>query len=65
LEIAITISDGDRANRARTTAAVAVLSQLGALDAGQIGALKDFTTRLVLNGRNLEVGEIRPVFKMK
>lgn len=80
LGVTIKISDGDLSDRdrspqlaviahdgggrARTTVAVAVLHQLGALDEDQFTALKDFTNRPQFNWRHIEVGEIRPSFKI-
>ncbi|KAF0109813.1 MAG: L-asparaginase II family protein [Chloroflexi bacterium] len=81
LGITIKISDGDQAERdrdpqvaviahdiggrARSTAAVAVLRQLGALDEKQVAALKAFNNRPQFNWRRLEVGEIRAAFEIK
>lgn len=62
LGITIKISDGDLTSRARTTVAMTILRQLGALDDKQLALLKNFTTRPVFNWRHLEVGEIRTAF---
>lgn len=81
LGITIKISDGDLSERdrqpesvsiahegggrARSTAAVAVLRQLGALDNEQMKALADFTDRPQFNWRHIEVGQIRSAFTLK
>ncbi len=65
LGIAIKVSDGDRAERAITTAALAVLVQLGALSAEQRGELAQFDRRPIFNWRGLEVGETRPAFQLQ
>jgi len=62
--IAFKIADGDLAGRAAPLVAIEVLRQLGALKESQIETLQNFYTRPVLNWRKLEVGEIRPVFKL-
>lgn len=64
LGITMKISDGDRANRARNTAMISILKQLGALDDAQLAELADFTDRPQTNWRNLPVGEIRSVMKI-
>jgi L-asparaginase II len=65
--ITIKISDGDQGkqSRARTTVAVEILRQLGALDAGQLATLGMYTRRAQINWRRLQVGEIRPAFDLK
>lgn len=81
LGISLKISDGDLAQidrperiatiahhgggRARSTAAVEALRQLGALDEAQIDELKDFAPRAQYNWRRIAVGEIRPVFTLE
>ena len=55
----------DAGGRARTTAAVEVLRQLGALSPAQLEELKAFLPRPQYNWRHVEVGEIRPVFTLK
>lgn len=63
--ITIKISDGDMAGaRARTTVAVEILRQLGALDAAQLEKLEKFAKRPQHNWRKIEVGEIRTCFKI-
>jgi L-asparaginase len=62
--ICIKISDGDSQNRARTTVAVELLRQLGALSTAQIDQLDAYTKRPQYNWRHFEVGEIRPCFKI-
>ena len=80
LGITLKISDGDLAQRdrkdriariahegggrARSTAAVEVLRQLGALDENQLADLKDYLPRPQYNWRRIEVGEIRPCFEL-
>ena len=65
LGIALKISDGDGASRAKVTAVMEVLRQLGGLNAEQTAALSEFTTRPVYNWRKLVVGEIRPAFQLE
>lgn len=62
--IAIKISDGDLTGRAAPLVGLEILRQLGALDRNQLEEMQKFFTRPVLNWRKLEVGEIRPVFKL-
>ena len=63
--ITLKISDGDSLGRARSTATVEILRQLGALSNEQIEELKDFARRPQYNWRHFEVGEIRPAFTLK
>jgi L-asparaginase II len=65
LGITIKISDGDETSRARTLASIEILRQLGVLSAGELKALAEYDVRPVHNWRNLEVGEIRPCFKLE
>lgn len=65
LGITIKISDGDETSRARTLASIEILRQLGVLSAGELQALAEYDVRPVHNWRNLEVGEIRPCFKLE
>lgn len=63
LGIAIKISDGDHASRARSAVALEILRQLGALSPSELEALADFGPRKpVYNWRKIVVGEIRPCF---
>lgn len=64
LGIAIKVSDGDRADRAISTAAFAVLAQLGILTADERAHLARYDRRSLTNWRELEVGEIRPAFDL-
>jgi len=80
LGITLKISDGDLAQhdraeriaqiahdgggRARSTAAVEVLRQLGALDDAQLTELSGYLPRAQYNWRRIEVGEIRPCFEL-
>ena len=63
--ITIKISDGDPNGRARTTVAVEVLRQLGALSADQAATLNAYDRRPQYNWRHIEVGEIRACFSIK
>lgn len=65
LGIALKISDGDAASRAKVTAVMEVLRQLGALNAEQENALSEFSDRPVYNWRKLEVGEVRAAFQLE
>lgn len=62
--ITLKISDGDPSSRARSTAMVEALRQLGALTPAQLEELKPWYTRPVYNWRHIEVGEIRPYFTL-
>mgnify|MGYP000874990933 FL=1 len=78
--ITIKISDGDLSERdrqpktasiahegggrARSTATVAVLRQLGALNDDQMQELADFGDRSQYNWKHIEVGQIRAAFKI-
>ena len=80
LGITLKISDGDLAQhdraeriaqiahdgggRARSTTAVEVLRQLGALDEAQVAELSGYLPRAQYNWRRIEVGEIRPCFTL-
>jgi L-asparaginase II len=64
LGIVFKVIDGDRGMRARPVTGTALLQQLGALNKEQMDKLKDFTARPIYNWRHLEVGEIRPAFKL-
>jgi L-asparaginase II len=65
LGVALKISDGDQADRAKATAVVEVLRQLGALTPKQYQKLTEFETRPIYNLRQLTVGEIRPAFDIE
>lgn len=63
--IAFKIADGDPGGRARPVVAIEVLRQLGVLNDDQIrSCLADLAARPLKNWRGLNVGEIRPVFKL-
>jgi len=64
LGITIKISDGDDYGRAKSLASIEILRQLGALNADELQALAQYNLHPVLNWRKLEVGEIRPCFKL-
>jgi L-asparaginase II len=64
LGLVLKISDGDAAGRAKTTAVVEALQQLGALSTEQSAALSEFSARPQYNFRRLEVGEIRPALRL-
>jgi L-asparaginase II len=63
LGIAIKIEDGD-IRRARDPVVIEVLRQLGILDAETWPLLKDYAGAPLRNHRDLEVGEVRTVFKL-
>ena len=65
LGITVKISDGDESSRARTLASIEILRQLGVLSSGELQALAEYDVRPVHNWRKLEVGEIRPCFKLE
>ncbi len=61
--IAIKIADGDRIGRAKPIVATEILRKLGLLSEEQIRTdLAQLAARPVTNWRNLEVGQMRPVF---
>lgn len=80
LGITIKVSDGDLSQqdrmeriakiahngggRARSTAAVEALRQLGALNDTQLAELKGYLARPQYNWRKIKVGEIRPCFEL-
>jgi L-asparaginase II len=64
LGITLKIGDGDRLNRARPTATLSLLHQLGALDDAQLAELADFGDRLQYNWRHIPVGEIRATLQL-
>lgn len=59
------VSDGDLAGRARPLVGLTILRQLGALSETQLTALAEFDTRPIDNWRHLEVGVMRPAFKLE
>jgi L-asparaginase II len=61
--IAIKIEDGDT-RRARDPVVIETLRQLGLLDNGQLTQLAPYRQPTVFNHRGLEVGEVRPCFKL-
>jgi L-asparaginase II len=70
--IAIKIADGDRKftdghteTRARPAVALEVLRQLGALDAREAAELAHFASPVITNWRQIEVGNLRPVFQLE
>jgi L-asparaginase II len=54
----------DGGGRARATVAIEILRQLGALSASQLAELKGYDRRPQYNWRHIQVGEIRPAFKL-
>jgi L-asparaginase II len=71
LGIAVKISDGDHRfrdsdpeDRARPAVMVEILRQLGALDNVQLEELSGFASQVVRNWRQLEVGRLRPAFRL-
>lgn len=64
LGIVYKIADGDSLNRARPLVGIEILRQLGVLDDQQIASLSSFYTRPIQNWRNLEVGQLKPVFQL-
>lgn len=65
LGIALKIADGDGFGRARGSAALSILSQLGVLSAAELRPLAEFgPVKAVTNRRNLTVGEMRPIYKL-
>jgi L-asparaginase II len=60
LGLALKLEDGDRADRARPVAAVALLRRLEVLDDADAEALGKFARSVTKNHRGEEVGEVRP-----
>jgi L-asparaginase len=54
----------DSGGRARATVAIELLRQLGALSSAQLAELKGYDRRPQYNWRHIQVGEIRPTFKL-
>jgi L-asparaginase II len=63
LGIAIKIVDGN-GQRGAGPAVIEALRQLGALDAQAIARLRDHHRPALKNYRGLEVGEVRPIFRL-
>jgi L-asparaginase II len=63
LGIAIKIDDGDT-RRARDPVVIETLRQLGLLDQEQMAQLTRYARATLRNHRHLEVGEVRPCFKL-
>ena len=61
--IAIKIEDGD-IRRARDPVVIETLRQLGILEEPQLDALRGYACGVILNPRQIEVGEIRASFKL-
>jgi L-asparaginase II len=64
LGIAIKIEDGDT-RRARDPVVIETLRQLGALDDEQCARLARYARSILRNHRRLEVGAVRPCFKLQ
>lgn len=64
LGLALKISDGDVSERARQIATVHILFKLGILTQEQVEAIPQFYTHPLYNWRKLEIGQIRPCFKV-
>jgi L-asparaginase II len=65
LGFALKIEDGDAARRGRSTATIAALQQLGALDHDAVGGtLRDFASPPVVDPRGDPSGEVRPAFSL-
>ena len=62
--IVFKIADGDSTGRARPVVGIEILRQLGALDDEQIQALSSFDARPIQNWRKLNIGQLKPVFKL-
>ncbi len=65
LGITYKVIDGDLSGRARPLVAMTILRQLGALNETQLAALAEFDARPIDNWRHLEVGVMRPAFKLE
>jgi len=65
LGVALKIEDGDGARRARSTATIATLRQLGALDEEAVESrLGDFASPPIRDPRGDRSGEVRPAFSL-
>jgi L-asparaginase II len=65
LGLAFKIEDGDKGDRARPTAAVEALRQLGVIGEGEARSLSKFDRRTLKNHRGEEVGEVRAAFRLR
>ncbi len=65
LGIALKIADGDLGQRAGARVAIEVLRQLGAIDETALAALEAQWPKAMTNWRGLQVGEIRPCFRLE
>ncbi|MCG3161758.1 MAG: hypothetical protein JMDDDDMK_02967 [Acidobacteria bacterium] len=61
--VAIKIEDGDT-RRARDPVVIETLKQLGLLDNNQLARLASYAQSTIFNHRRIEVGEVRPRFKL-
>lgn len=62
--IAIKIADGDARGRARSSVALTILEAMGVLDGNDLSNLESYGNVPVRNWRELEVGQVRPVFPL-
>ncbi|NMB55895.1 MAG: asparaginase [Leptolinea sp.] len=62
--IALKISDGDLNDRARDLMGVEILRQMGLISADDMAALSTVFTKKLTNWRKIEIGEIRPCFRL-
>jgi L-asparaginase II len=62
--IAFKIADGDVGGRARPMVGLEILRQLGAVSKHELDELAQFASHPLYNWRQLQVGEIRPAFKL-
>ncbi|HEY9075463.1 MAG TPA: asparaginase [Anaerolineaceae bacterium] len=65
LGITYKVADGDLNGRARPLIAVEILRQLGILSPAQMENLKPYDTSPVQNWRKIEVGVMRPAFRLE
>jgi L-asparaginase II len=63
--IALKIADGDSARRAGALTAITVLKQLALLPEHELNALNELASTTVLNYRDTEVGQVRPIFQLE
>lgn len=64
LGITYKVIDGDSEGRARPVVALTILRQLGVLNESQLAALSHFDARPLSNWRHIQIGEIRPAFRL-
>jgi L-asparaginase II len=63
--IALKIADGDVTDRSRGLVGLEILNQLGLITREELSKMAEFYTKKISNWRKIQVGEMRPCFKLK